>query len=94
MKRYIWVVLLVIAIFTIAYLTKPDNKTIIIQSVTKVWGKYTPTVEKPMYYNQFMDMNSKLVTIDDWVFLKRVKYKFGSENKTIALAAFSHVFFL
>ena len=94
MKRYIWIVLLFIAFLSIAALTKPDNKTIIIDAVSKVWGKLMPTEKKPMYYNQFMDINSKMVTINDWVFLKRVKYRFGSEDKTIGFAAFSHMFYL
>src|SRR5438067_13658753 len=92
-KKPLFIVLPLIFILVIAYFTKPDNKEIIIQSVTKVWGKYTTTVEKPLYYNMFMDITSKSVHIDDWVFIKRVRYRFGNEFKTIGFGAFKHVFF-
>src|SRR5437868_5588117 len=88
------IIIPILIILIVAYYTKPDNKTIIIQSVTKVWGNLTPSVRMPDYYNQFMDLNYKSVHIDDWIFLKRIRYDFGKDNRTIGFAAFSHVFFL
>ncbi len=92
MRKIIWVGVILVFLI-IAYCTKPDNKTIIIESVTAMWGDRTPTVETPQYYEQFMNLNSKSVHIDDWVIAKRVKYKIGDFNKTIALAAFGRMFF-
>ena len=92
-KKTLFILLPIVLILIIAYFTKPDNKQIIIQSVTKVWGRLTPTTDKPLYYNEFMDINSKAVRIDDWVFAKRVRYQFGDKWKTIGFGAFDHVFF-
>ncbi|HEV7621189.1 MAG TPA: hypothetical protein VGO09_05630, partial [Flavisolibacter sp.] len=66
MRKAIIYSLVVIFLF-IAYFTKPDNKTIIIESVTRMWGDRTPTTKMPQYYEQFMDINSKSVQIDDWI---------------------------
>jgi len=90
-----WIIIIsaICIILVIAYFTKPDNKSIIIASVTRVWGDITPSVNKPMYYEQFMDLNSKSVHIDDWIFLKRIKYQMGDFNKTIGIAAFKREFF-
>lgn len=91
--RRIIIIALCILVLGVAYFTKPDDKTIIIQSVTRFWGDRSPTVQMPVYYNQFMDLNSKSVEINDWIFIKRVRYHLGSFNRTIGIAAFSHIFF-
>src|SRR2546421_2496181 len=93
-RTWIIVTLAICIILAIAGFTKPDNKTIIIASVTRMWGDLTPTVHTPVYYEQFMDINSKSVQIDDWIFFKCIKYHVGDFNKTIGFAAFKHVFFL
>ena len=92
-RNWIIILSLIFILLLVAYFTKPDDKSIIIASVTRVWGNLTPTDKKPMYYNQFMDLNSKSVHIDDWIFLKRIKYHMGDFNKTIGFAAFKHEFF-
>ena len=75
-----------------AYASKPDDKTCIIEAVKSVWGKYTPDVSKPIYYEQFFDLTSKSVEIDDWIFLKRIRYKFKSGAVTVGIGAFKKVF--
>lgn len=91
MKKIIILLLIIFTLFA-AYSSKPDDKTCIIETVKSVWGPLTPTTERPVYYEQFMDLTSKLVEIDDWIFLKRIKYKFTSEKKTVAFGAFKKVF--
>lgn len=77
----------------IAYVSKPDDRTCIIESVRSVWGSYTPTDQKPWYYNQFMDLTSKSVEINDWVFLKRIRYQYNKEvTRTVGIGAFNKVF--
>ena len=92
MKRFAIIVFTAL-FFLIAYVSKPDDRTCIIEGVQSVWSKYIPSAEKPLYYNQFMDLTSKSVLIDDWVFLKRIRYQFNDEvTKTIAIGAFNKVF--
>lgn len=81
-------------VLLIAYGTKPDNKTCIIESVRSVWGKYTPGVEKPDYFEQFMNLTSQSVEVDDWIFLKRIRYKTVNGYVTIGYGAFKNVFTL
>lgn len=76
----------------VAYMSKPDDKTCIIEAVKSVWGNYTPDVSRPIYYEQFFDLTSKSVIIDDWIFLKRIRYKFKSGPVTVAIGAFNKVF--
>lgn len=92
-KKTLFILLPIVLILVIAYFTKPDNKQIIIDSVTRIWGRRTPNPDKPLYYDEFMDINSKSVRIDDWVILKRVRYKIGDQYKTIGFAAFKHTYF-
>ncbi len=88
------IILSIVLIFLLtAYLTKPDNKTIIIASVTRVWADRTPSVYMRDYYNQFMDLNSKQVDIEDWLFAKRIKYQFGANYHTIGIAGFKNILF-
>ena len=91
MKRIIILMLVVFTLFA-AYASKPDDKTCIIKVVKSVWGRLTPDPSHPMYYEQFMDLTSKSVKIDDWVFLKRIQYKFNNGYKTVGLGAFKKVF--
>lgn len=79
-------------ILAIAYFTKPDDKTCIEAAVQAVWGKRTPDKnDKPIYYEQFMNLNSKQVVVDDWIFLKHIRYRFPAKEYNIGLAAFNHI---
>jgi hypothetical protein len=76
----------------IAYFTKPDDKTCIEAAVKAVWGKRTPDKnDKPAYYEQFMNLNSKQVIVDDWIFLKPIRYRVPSREYNVGLAAFNRI---
>ena len=90
MKKYIVLFLLAVILF-VAYQTKPDDKTCIIETVKAVWGDRTPDLKMPFLYEQFMDATSKSVVIDDWIFLKRMKYKYADKTRTVALGMFNKV---
>lgn len=93
MKKII--LLLLVLMLGVAALTKPDEKTCIIEGVRAVWGKLMPDVEtRAPYFEQFMNVHSVNVVVKDWFFFKQVKYKIGSEQKTVAVGAFNHVFHL
>ncbi len=73
-------------------LTKPDDKTIIEKTVKAVWGDLTPRKYNfPEYYEQFMNINSGDVHIDDWLVVKRIGYTFADDKKIIGYAAFGKV---
>ncbi len=94
MKR-ILISLFVIMVLTIAYFTKPDNKTCIIEAVKAVWGDRVPDLSTPQYYEQFMNVTSKAVEIDDWWFLKRIRYRVDKEKVgTVGFGAFKRVFII
>lgn len=76
----------------IAYVTKPDDKTCIIETVKIVWGRSMASQRSPLYYEQFMDLTSKSVTIEDYFIIKRMKYAFATETRTVAYGAFNKVF--
>jgi hypothetical protein len=92
MKRIVpWLLLPVILI--VAYVTKPDDKTCIIAAVDAVWGYRVPNkYDKPDFYEQFMNITSKQVYVDDWIFLKRIRYRFPKREYNIGIGAFHHVF--
>lgn len=75
-----------------AYASKPDDRTCIIEAVKSVWGHLTPDTTRPLYYEQFMELTSKSVEIDDWIFFKRIKYKFKNKTSTVGIGAFKKVF--
>lgn len=92
MKR-ILIILFIVTILAIAYYTKPDDKTIKEVAVKAVWGNLMPDKYKsPEYYEQFMDLNSDDVKIDDWIFFKHIKYKLGKKQLNIGIGAFKRVF--
>jgi hypothetical protein len=94
MKRILIILLIVFVVFT-AYVSKPDNKTCIIKAVGYVWGDKTPDKYKyPAYYEQFMDATSKAVDIDDWLVVKRIKYKVGDHYETVGIGLFKQVIIL
>jgi hypothetical protein len=91
MKKY--GLLFILLLLTIAFLTKPDDKTCIIGGVKAVWGKMMPDPgSSPEFFEQFMDLNSQNVEVKDFIFFKQVKYKVATEAKTVALGAFKKVF--
>lgn len=90
MKKLVLIVVLGI-ILLVAYGTKPDDKTCIIDSVKSVWGKYTPDLQNPNMYEQFMNVTSQSVEVDDWVFLKRIRYKTKTGYVTVGFGAFKKV---
>lgn len=91
MKKIIITIVIVFALFA-AFMSKPDDKTCIIAGVRAVWGDRVPTVEKPVYFEQFMDLTSKSVKVNDWLFLKRIQYKIKDNYVTVGYGAFNRVF--
>ena len=92
MKRILFALLIVLLLVT-AIASKPDDKTCIIATVKAVWGNYMPDTSNPVYYEQFMDVTSQAVKIDDWWVVKRLRYKYGKEGfKTVGYGAFKRVF--
>lgn len=93
MKRPVIIIsVLLIIIVIIAAYTKPDDKTIMEKTVKAVWGNLTPhKYSSPQYYDQFMNLNSPNVDIDDWLVVKRIRYIIGDQKKSIGYAAFGQV---
>lgn len=91
MKKLTLIIVLALILLT-AYGTKPDDKTCIIESVKSVWGNLTPDVSKPQYFEQFMNLTSQSVEVDDWIFLKRIRYRTANGYATIGIGAFKNVF--
>ena len=77
-----------------AYSSKPDDKTCIIKAVKAVWGKRVPDERLPLCYEPFMDLTSQSVKINDWIFLKRIQYKYKNGYITVGIGAFKKVFIL
>ena len=90
MRKYLLVISL-IGILTVAYFTKPDDKTCIIAAVKAVWGDRTPDEKKSIMYNKFMDLTSKQVIIDDWIFVKRIRYRFPKKEYNIGIGVFNQI---
>ncbi len=85
--------LLLILLLGAAALTKPDDKTCIIEGVRAVWGNIMPDVYKaPVQFENFMNLHSPSVKVKDWVFFKQVKYTIQNDQKTVAFGAFRNVF--
>lgn len=82
---------LIVLILAIAYATKPDDKTCILETVKIVWGKSMANPNRPEYFEEFMNLTSKSVIIDDFIFLKRMKYVFATDTKTVTYGAFNKV---
>ena len=95
-NRSFWITLLVVLVLLgIAYATKPTDKACIIAAVEGVWGNVTPDKYKSaVYYEQFMDLNSKMVIVDDWILMKRIRYKMGPFYKVVGYGAFTRIFLL
>ncbi len=76
----------------VAYASRPTDKKCIIEGVSIVWGSNVPDQELSRYYEAFMNATSKAIVIDDWIFVKRIKYKFKGGPRTVAFGAFNRVF--
>ena len=88
------VILIIVLLFLgVAYFTKPDDKTCIIEGTRAVCGDLMPDVnDKPAMFESFMNLNSPNVQVKDWIFFKQVKYKVSAEQQTIAYGAFRKVY--
>ena len=94
MKKKVTVitVLLIAVILIIAASTKPTDKKIKIEVVNAIWGKRVPNMyDKPDLYEQFMNITTQDIDIDDWLFLKRIKYTLHDTTNTVGFAAFGKV---
>lgn len=86
------VIAIILIIVIIAVATKPDDKTIKIKTINAVWGDRVPIPQKtPEFYEQFMNTTTVDIYIDDWLLLKRIKYKMKQRKETIGFAAFGKV---
>lgn len=84
---------LIILFLGVAYFTKPDDKTCIIEGTRAVWGDLMPDVYKrPDMFESFMNLNSPSVQVKDWIFFKQVKYKVPQGQQTVAYGAFKKVY--
>ncbi len=92
MKKRATVILLIVIFIIIAVVTKPDDKTIKIKTIKALWGNVVPIPEKtPQFYEQFMNTTTVDIYIDDWVLLKRIRYKMTKGIQTVGFAAFGKV---
>jgi hypothetical protein len=89
----ILLIIVVAFILFLAYVSKPGDKECKEFAVKAAWGKTMPEKLKfPEYYEQFMDLNHENVVINDYIFLKHLKYKVSGEEKPVAIAAFKRFF--
>jgi hypothetical protein len=87
------ILILVLLFLGVAFFTKPDDKTCIIEGTRAVWGDLMPDVnDKPAMFEQFMNLNSPNVQVKDWVFFKQVKYTVSAKQQTVAYGAFRNVY--
>ena len=92
MKKNLVIVLLITAIFTIAAFTKPSDKKIKINVIEAIWRDRVPDkYDKPAFYEQFMNITTEAVIIDDWLFMKRIRYTVGKDKKLLGYAAFGKI---
>ncbi len=93
MKRKAFLIsVLLVLILLIAVFTKPNDKEIKIRVIEVIWGKLVPDKYKvPGYYEQFMNLTTKDIDIDNWLFVKRIKYTVKDTTYTIGYAAFGKV---
>ena len=93
-KKWIIVSILIATIFIVAAFTKPTDKKIKINVIEAIWGARVPNkYDKPDFYEQFMNITTQAVIIDDWLFIKRIRYLVGSDKKIIGYAAFGKILF-
>ncbi len=93
MKKWILLISAIVILLGVMFFTKPDNKACTIAAVEAVWGDIVPDkYKRPQYFEQFMDLNSPSVTIQDWVFFKRIQYQFGDKRRTIGYGVFNQCY--
>ena len=85
------VLLVIVIVLVIAAYTKPDDKSIKIKVVNELWGDKVPDIHMPEYYEQFMNLTTKNIDIDDEMFFKRIKYTVNNNTATIGYAAFGKI---
>lgn len=92
MKKNIIIVSIIAAIFIVAAFTKPTDKEIKIDVIDAIWGNRVPDkYNAAQYYEQFMNITTQAVIIDDWLFIKRIRYSIGNDKKIIGYAAFGKI---
>ncbi len=92
MKKRGIILLIILVVIIIAVATKPDDKTIKIKTINALWGDRVPDVkDKPDFYEMFMNTTTVNIEIDDWLLLKRIKYKMKDGEETVGFAAFGNV---
>ena len=91
-KILIPVLIIVTIILIIAAFTKPNDKRIKIEVVEAIWGKKIPNMySKPDLYEEFMNLTTQDIDIDDWIFLKRIKFTLRDTTNTVGFAAFGKI---
>ena len=91
-KRILIPVLILVVILIIAAFTKPDDKTIKIEVIDAIWGKTQPDKYKAaQYYEEFMNLTTQDIGINDWLFFKRITYTIHDTTTTVGFAAFGKV---
>lgn len=80
-----------IVILIIGAFTKPSDKEIMEDVVYTLWGNNMPGKAMPHYYEQFMILATEDIHIDDWLFIKRVRYSVNNNTAVIGYAAFGKV---
>ncbi len=92
-RRTIIITAVVVAIILIiAAFTKPDDKKIKIEVIETIWGKKQPDKYKAaQYYEEFMNLTTQDIHIDDWIFLKRITFTLRNTTNTIGFAAFGKI---
>lgn len=94
MKKKIIIIsiLLIAAIFIVAVYTKPPDKKIKENVIEAIWGDRVPNKHNvPEFYEQFMNITTRDIIIDDWLFIKRIRYSIGNDKKIIGYAAFGKI---
>ena len=91
-KRILISVIVVAVILIIAAFTKPDDKRIKIEVIDAIWGKTQPDKYKAaQFYEEFMNLTTQDIHIDDWIFLKRITFTLRDTTNTVGFAAFGKV---
>ncbi len=96
MKKKVLIIslLIIVVVMIIGAVTKPDDKKIKIETVDAVWGNLVPDKNTDSrYYEQFMNVITPDIIIDDWIFLKRIRYIVRDSIITVGYAAFGKVIF-
>jgi hypothetical protein len=92
-KRGTIIIFIIVLLFVVAVVTKPSDKQIKKKAIKSIWGNLVPDENKyPGYYNQFMDYTTTSVYIDDWLVIKRIRFKSGKEIKPVGFAALGETF--